>query len=67
MGILPKALTKVFTEDDYDREISDYYRAKSAQQGSLAAKGEHLPFSLRHGYILNLAQAQLCLAIFRIA
>ena len=32
MGILPKALAKVFTEDDYDREISDYYRAKAAQQ-----------------------------------
>lgn len=38
MGILPKALAKVFTEDDYDREISDYYRAKSAQQGSLAVR-----------------------------
>ena len=33
MSIIPKAITKVFTgDDDYDREITDYYRQKQRQE-----------------------------------
>lgn len=39
MSILPKALSKVFAgEDDFDREITDYYREQRAEQGSLSVR-----------------------------
>lgn len=39
MSIIPKALAKVFAgEDDYDREITDYYEQKEAQRESLSVR-----------------------------
>lgn len=39
MSIIPKAIAKVFTgDDDYDREITEFYRQQRAEHGSLSVR-----------------------------
>ncbi len=39
MSIIPKAISKVFTgDDDYDCEITDFYKQQKTEQGSLSVR-----------------------------